>query len=88
MPEKDNDLFEVKILAIGKHGCGHHTGDGEKIRRCGLQKCPDCMTNEFIQVLQMKGYKVMVGEFTHFKGAVSREEVIDDLVTNVRHGQL
>lgn len=75
--------FKVEIIANGGHGCDRRAKPGEKLyARCVRLDCPDCLANDFAQMLRQKGNALVVATFTQWPG--TEHEVVDDLITNTR----
>lgn len=75
--------FRIEITAVGKHGCDRSAQPGGRLHeRCGRLTCPDCLALDFVQALRQKGVLIVEASFTHFTG--SNQEVVDDLLENVR----
>lgn len=76
--------YNIRIQAVGGHGCSREVKDGEKVYGCQRMGCPDCETRRFIALLRSQGSSVEIAELTHWPGQES--EVKDDLLTGVRKG--
>ena len=70
--------FNIKIKAVGAHGCKREAKDGEAVYGCGNMQCPDCITREFVKNLTAKGSIVEEATFTHWPG--EETEVVDNLI--------
>lgn len=78
--------FRVVIEGVGGHGCARRPKDGESIKYegCGSMRCPDCLARELVEKYQRLGIFDLKAKFTHWPD--TPEQVVDDLVENVRHG--
>lgn len=77
-------VFRIEITGFGLHGCDRGTVPGGQLYgRCRKLDCPDCLTQDFVQLLRQKGFSLREATFTHHAGAVTAE-VVDDLLKNER----
>jgi len=78
--------YRIEIQAIGGHGRHRDdVKDGQQITApCGQPSCPDCKARAFVQELQATGNSMEGAKLTHWPDTPG--QVIDDLVTGIRHG--
>lgn len=77
--------FNVEIHATGGHGCQRGAGHGEVVDGCQQPGCPDCIIRECVDKLKAAGHMVRYAVLRHWPGQLG--EVIDNLITKVRHGK-
>lgn len=76
--------FRVEIQAVGGHGCNRSVKDGEINEGCKQPNCPDCIARHFVGLLKANYTNVESAVLIHWPG--TKEEVRDDLLTGIRHG--
>ena len=80
--------FNLRVTAVGNHGCQRELKDGATVEQCGDPRCPDCIARRFVEELKASGTSFGYGDseakLTHWPGQPS--EVQDDLLTKVRKG--
>jgi hypothetical protein len=77
--------FIITVKAVGGHGCQRDKGDSEVVQGCGLASCPDCWGRSLVRLLKYQAHAdVKEATLTHWPG--TPEQVVDDLLTGVRHG--
>jgi hypothetical protein len=86
--------FRIVVEGVGGHGCGREAKDGEKVKRCGSEGCPDCQAVAFAAQLKARGTNVASAKLEHWPvpgaaGTTRTEKPgpIDDLISGIRHGQ-
>lgn len=76
--------FRIEITATGNHGCERAIKDGGTTYGCGRIACPDCSARELVAKLIRDGAFEVSATLTHWPGTPN--QVIDDLVTQIRKG--
>lgn len=76
--------YRIEVQAAGGHGCQREIADGSKVYGCNKMGCPDCEARRFVELLKSQGQNIESATLTHWPGQES--QVIDDLVTKIRHG--
>lgn len=80
--------FRITIEAVGNHGCGRESKDGEQVVRCGEPGCIDCKTIAFVHGLTSVSKATL--EHWPVPGAGCTRETnpgpIDNLITGTRRG--
>lgn len=49
--------FRMTIEAVGGHGCDRTAKQGDEVRGCGGETCPDCIFARFVSELQRAGMR-------------------------------
>jgi hypothetical protein len=79
-------LHRIEISMVGGHGCDREAKEGEPLKGCGQDSCPDCSARAFVEKFKALGAFNYPGEasatFTHWPG--KPEEVVDDLLDGTR----
>lgn len=77
--------FRMTIEAAGGHGCDRQAKQGDDIRGCGQESCPDCMFARFVSEMQRAGMRPYTATFHHWPPGITPgssydevHEVIDD----------
>lgn len=77
--------FEVRVKAVGKHGCQRTVRSGGQVQNfCGDVSCADCITREFLRSLKRANIQINHAFLTHYPSTPT--EVKDDLITGTRLG--
>jgi len=76
--------YTLFIEATGNASCKLNLGDGVKVFGCGQRACAGCEFRDVVQQLREKGQSISKAVLVHNPGEPG--EVIDDLLTRIRHG--
>lgn len=74
----------IEIDMTGSHGCDRTAKEGEPLKRCSNELCPDCQALAFVEKFKATGAFGYGGgaTITHWPG--DEHEVVDDLVSGTR----
>ena len=77
--------IEIKLDAVGSHGCQRDIKDGQQVKtQCGDPNCPDCLTRRFVADLKTQGHQLQSALFMNWPGQPT--QVTDNLLTGIRTG--
>ncbi len=76
--------FRMTIEAMGGHGCdrkakaGATAQDGDIVRGCGQETCPDCMFARFVSEMQRAGMRPFVATLHHWPADMNEHLFLPD----------
>jgi len=70
--------FRIEIEAQGGHGCDRKAKEGDELRGCGQETCPDCITARFVSDMQRAGMRPNVAFFTHWPESMREHISLED----------
>jgi hypothetical protein len=70
--------FRVVLEASGGHGCDRKAKEGDDLRGCGQETCPDCITARFVSAMQRAGMRPNVATFTHWPASMRAHIYLED----------
>lgn len=70
--------FRIVVEAMGGHGCDRKAAEGDEVRGCGREDCPDCVFARFVSNMQRAGIRPDVATFTHWPASMRRHRFEED----------